>query len=97
MRGAQLSAARFLADTLTDWSEWHDTLTQDHIAKVWQTKESKLASQTPLRVCRTVEDAVLAVKGAAGKTSDTAVLVCGSMHIVGGVMAVAKLPVRFEQ
>lgn len=80
-----------------DWTDWHDMITQEQIAAAWRAQEAKLTKQTPLEVLQTVEDAVKAVKGASTGVQDTAVLVCGSMHIVGGIMAIAELPVRFER
>lgn len=72
-------------------------LTQEQIAQRWQAEESKLKRKTPLEILQTVEDAVESVKQSSIGMQDTAVLVCGSMHIVGGIMAIAELPVEFER
>ena len=72
-------------------------VTQEQIAQAWRKEEGKLKGKVDLEILKTVEDAVDAIKQDSIGLDDTAVLVCGSMHIVGGVLAIAELPVRFER
>ena len=71
---------------------------QEQILAAWREHEKRASSkQTPVQVLATVEDAVDEVKSLANGKDNTAVLACGSMHIVGGIMQLAALSVRFEQ
>lgn len=79
-----------LTSNAVDPHDLESLQTQHELAAAWtQLVGPTSSAKTPVRVLGSIEDAVKLARGLAGKVD---ALVCGSLHLVGGAMAVADLP-----
>lgn len=80
-----------LTSKAVDASDLSALTTQHELAAAWSTLTSSHVPQAEVHVLGSIEEAVKLAR-AGGEEVD--VLVCGSLHLVGGVMAVAELPLE---
>lgn len=71
--------------------------TQHELAEAWSQLHSSTSSSTAqIHILSSIEDAVKLVRNlttnAGGEEKKVEVLVAGSLHLVGGLMAVAEVP-----
>ncbi|GAA5974729.1 hypothetical protein JCM11641_007243 [Rhodosporidiobolus odoratus] len=80
-----------LTSNAVDPSDLAALATQREIADAWAELTTALTPQATVHVLASIEEAVAVVRKA-GEKEDVQALVTGSLHLVGGVMAVAELP-----
>jgi folylpolyglutamate synthase len=82
-----------LTSNAVDSKDLETLATQHELAEAWAELTSSLSPKAKVHVLGSIQEAVELVR-AEGKEGEKEVqaLVTGSLHLVGGVMAVAELP-----
>lgn len=84
-----------LTSNAVDAKDLETLATQHELADAWKELTKSLPAGTEaaqVHVLGSVQEAVEVVRGAAGEGKRVDALVAGSLHLVGGVLAVADLP-----